>query len=189
MNAGKQAVWLSIALMVLAYSGWYFASSAPVIKLDKKTLETTIDTTIQHLTIRQYDAQGELIQSIKTPWVNHIPLHDTHELKQPLIQVTENKTSPWEIHAEYATSVHGGQEITLKKQVIIHQEAGEKTAESTLKTESITYYPKEKIAVTKDHVTYEQAGNVMHSKGMKAYLDQKRVLLSQARGSYVPRQG
>ena len=52
----------------------------------------------------------------------------------------------------------------------MHQKPGEKTQESTLKTEEVTYFPKEKKATTILFVTFEQPGNIVQSKGMNAYL-------------------
>lgn len=190
MNAAKQALWMFITLIGLACSGWYFASSKPMIKLDKHTLSTTTDITINHLVVHQFDKNGLLVNSLKTPLMHHIALNDTHVLKTPHIVIAQENQPAWEIHAEQATSLHGGQEITFNKNVIIHQAQDERTLESTLKTESMTYFPKDKLATTILEVTYERPGNIVQSTGMKAYFAEKRVLLlSNARGTYVPNPG
>lgn len=190
MNAAKQALWAFITLFCLACSSWYFASSKPMIKLDQKTLSTTTDMTINHLVVHQFDSQGQLANSLITPLMHHIALNDTHVLKKPYIMIAQENQPAWEIHAEQATSLHGGQEITFNKNVIIHQAQDEQTLESTLKTESMTYFPKDKLASTILEVTYERPGNIVQSTGMKAYFAEKRVLLlSNARGTYVPKPG
>ena len=49
--------------------------------------------------------------------------------------------------------------------------------------------PKNKLRLLYLPVTLEQAGDIVQSTGMTAYLKEKRVkLLSQARGRYVPKQ-
>ncbi|AHE67465.1 LPS export ABC transporter periplasmic protein LptC [Legionella oakridgensis] len=191
MNAGKQAVWLFIALIALACSGWYFASTPAVaIKLDAQTLSTTVDTTISQLTVRQYDAHGELANYLQTPLLRHIPKDNTHWLKTPHIMITQAKESPWEIRSKQAISLYGGQKITFNKNVIIHQSQHGQTPESTLTTEEMIYFPKDKLAITDKEVTYQQPGNIVQSTGMKAYLAEKRVqLLNQARGTYDPQHG
>ena len=190
MNTAKQMTWLLFALVSLAFSGWYFASSKHVTRLDAYTLSTTADTIIHALTVHQFDINGHLVHSLKTPLLRHIALNNTHWLKTPHIIVQQDNQPAWDIHAEQATALYGGQQITFNKNVVIHQNKDEHTEESTFTTQEITYFTKDKLATTPLDITYERAGNIVQSKGMKAYLADKRVvLLSNARGTYVPNHG
>ena len=190
MNAAKQAAWLFIVLIGLAGSGWYFASAKHINKLDEHTLSTTADMVISQLTVHQFNTHGRLINYLKTPLMHHISSNNTHWLKSPHIIIAEENQPDWEIHAEQATALNGGQQITFNKNVIVHQKKDEHTQESTLKTESITYFPNDKLATTLLDVRYERPGNIVQATGMKAYLAEKRVLLlSKARGTYEPNQG
>jgi len=190
MIATKQAVWLFIALICIACSSWYFASSPKVNKLDKQTLSTTADMVIHHLTVHQFDTEGKLVNDLKTPLMRHISANNTHWFKTPDIIISQPNQPAWTIHAKEATALYGGQQITLNNNVIIHQEKDEHTQESTFKTESITYFPKDKLATTPLDITYEHSGHVLQSTGMKAYLAEKRIqLLSQAKGTYEARDG
>ena len=190
MNAAKQAIWLFVALISLACSGWYFASVKVVRKLDEHTLSTTADMVINNLTVQQFDTNGHLVNYLKTPIMRHISLNNTHWLKSPQIIITQQNQPDWEINAEQATALNGGEQITFNKDVVIHQGKDEHTQESTFKTEAMTYFPKDKIASTLLDVTYEQPGNIVKSTGMKAYLAEKHVvLLSQARGVFNPSTG
>jgi lipopolysaccharide export system protein LptC len=189
LNAAKQAAWLCVMLISLACSGWYFASSKPVRKLDEHTLSTTVDTIVTNLTVHQFDKNGRLASYLKTPLMRHIPVNNTHWLTTPHIIIAQENQPSWEIHAQQATALHGGQQITFNKKVVIHQDKDEHTLESTLKTEALTYFPKDKLATTSLDVTYERPGTIVQSTGMKAYLAEKRVLLSQARSTYVPNRG
>ncbi len=190
MNAAKQAAWLFVALICLACSGWYFASAKHINKLDEHTLSTTADMIINELTVQQFDTNGRLANYLKTPLMRHVSFNNTNLLKTPHIVIAQDNQPAWEIHAEQATSLLGGQQITFNKNVVVHQEKDEHTQESTLKTEAITYYPKDKLASTLLDVTFEQPGNIVHSKGMNAYLAEKHVeLLSEARGTYEPSRG
>lgn len=190
MIAAKQAAWLFIALISLACSGWYFASSSVKFKLDAHTLSTTTDMVVNNLTVRQFDKEGKLINYLKTPLMHHIPANNTHVFKTPHIIITQDDQPDWDINAQQATALYGGEEITFNKNVIVHQGNDENTQESTFKTEAITYFPKNKMATTPLDVTYESSGNIVQATGMKAYLAEKRVqLLSQARGKYEPKHG
>jgi len=190
MNTAKQAIWLFLTLIILACSGWYFAKNDTVLKLDSDTLSTTIDTTILNLTVRQFNVEGNLVNLLTSPIMHHIPKGNIHLLKNPHIIVAQEDRPYWDIHSKNAKSFDGGKKIVFMNDVIVHQNTGDKTQESTMKTEEVTYFPKEKKATTDLFVTYEQPGNFIQSTGMNAYLDEKRVeLLHQARGSYAPAKG
>lgn len=190
MNAAKQAAWLFIALLALAGSGWYFASSKTLIKLDDQTLSTTPDTIISELTVQQFDEKGQLSHYLKTPLMRHIPLDNTHQLNSPDIMITQPQQPSWQIHAKEAIALHGGQQITFKNNVIIHQKKSEHREETTLHTEELTYFPKNQLATTEKNIIIMQAKNTVRSTGMKAWLAESRVqLLNNARGTYAPNHG
>ncbi len=190
MNLAQQATWLFITLIILACSGWYFANFETKIKLDNDTLSSTIDSTVSKLTVRTFNKEGTLANLLITPLMQHIPKGDVHLLTSPYVTINQEDQPSWEIKSEKAKSFDGGQKIVFIKKVVIHQNPGGKTQESTMKTEEMVYLPKEKKATTHLLVTYEQPGNFIQSTGMNAYLDEKRVeLLHQARGSYAPAKG
>lgn len=188
MNAAKQAAWLFCVLVVLACSGLYFASSKPVAKLDEKSLSQSVDMVITNLSVHRYDEKGRLINSLQTPEMQHIPANNTHLLKSPRIFIVQENQPAWEISSQQAQSIHGGQQITFTDKVIIHQDKSEHGQESTMKTEELTYFAKTKIASTDKTVRFEQPGSIVHSDGMKAYLNEKRIqLLNKARAIYEPK--
>ena len=190
MNAVKQALLLFFTLALIAVSGWYYVNRESIIRLDNETLSSTIDTRVSNLTVRQFNSEGLLTNLLITPLMEHIPKDDIHLLQTPHIIIAQVDQPSWEIRSKKAKSFNGGQRIIFIDKVVVHQNPGDKTQESTLKTEEVTYYPKEKKATTDLFVTFEQPGNIIESTGMNAYLDEKRVeLLHQARGSYVPAKG
>ena len=190
MIAAKQATWLFIMIICMACSGMYFARPTNVVKLDDHILSTTTDMIINNLTVQQFDVDGRLVHYLHTPLMRHIPSNNTHWLKTPHVIITQQTQPAWEIHAQKATALYGGQQITFNENVIVHQEKDERSQESTFKTEEITYFPKDKLAKTLLDVTFERPGHHLQATGMNAYLADKRVeLLSQARGTYEPSRG
>lgn len=189
MNATKQALWLFIFLISLASSAWYYASfSIKLPKLDASTLSITPDATIKQLKIKQFGDNGQLVNSLETPYMQHIPAENTHKLKTPQIQITQDNQPAWKINAEEATSLHGGETIIFRNHVIVHQHDQKTNQMTQLRTEELIYYPKQKKATTKRDVIFEQPGIQVQSTGMIAYLEEKRVkLLSNARGTYAPK--
>jgi lipopolysaccharide export system protein LptC len=187
MNIIKQSTWLLLSFFLLLVSGWYYSHMKPIMKLDNETLSTTIDTTVTQLTVKQFNESGGLANLLITPLMEHIPKDNIHLLQTPHIVIEQIDQPAWEIRSLKAKSFEGGQRITFIEKVEVHQKAGKTNQESTLKTEEVTYYPKEKKATTNLFVTFEQPGNLVESTGMNAYLDEKRVeLLHGAKGSYAP---
>ncbi|KTC80024.1 LPS export ABC transporter periplasmic protein LptC [Legionella cherrii] len=191
MNAAKQLMWLFFTLILLACSGWYYGSrSTTMIRLDRDTLANSVDTTISNVTVRQFNQQGMLANILTAPLMQHIQNGNIYLFQKPHIIVSQEEQAPWDISSKKAKSFEGGKRITFTGNVIVRQQKGNNSQESTLKTEEVTYFPKEKKASSDVLVTYEQPGNIIQSTGMNAYLDEKRVeLLHQARGSYVPANG
>jgi lipopolysaccharide export system protein LptC len=188
MNAAKQAGWLFCVLVALACSGLYFASSPPIARLDDKTLSMTFDTLISKLTVRQFDANGKVANFMQTPEVKHIPGNNTHFCKSPKIMIAQPDQPAWEISAKQAQAINNGERINFIHDVLIHQNKSEHTQESTMKTEKLTYFPKEKLASTELAVRFVQPGSVVQALGMKAYLAEKRIqLLRQTQATYVPK--
>ena len=187
MSAAKQAIWLFLALIGLSCSGWYFASSSTIVKLDETTLSTTPDMIVHTLTVRQFDANGLQVNYLQTPLLHHTQQNNTHWLKTPHVIIVNANQKTWDIQSKQALALHGGETITFTKEVIIHQKEDAHTSESTISTEELTYFPKDKLATSPLKVTYKQQNNQVEAVGMRAYLNDKRVqLLSQARGTYAP---
>lgn len=190
MNATKQLIWLFFTLIILAGSGWYYSHSITRIRLDSETLANSVDTTISNVTVRQFNPQGALTNVLTSPLMQHIQNGNVYLFQNPHIIVSQEEQPPWDISSMKAKSFEGGKQITFTGNVVVRQNKGNKSQESTLRTEEVTYFPKEKKASSDVLVTYEQPGNIIQSMGMNAYLDEKRVeLLHQARGSYVPANG
>lgn len=190
MNTAKQVVWIFFTLVILAGTGWYYSHNSIMFRLDGETLANSVETTVAHLQVRQFNEDGNLANLLTTPQMQHIQKGDVYLFAAPHIIVSQKDQEPWDIRSQHAKSFAGNQRITFSGSVIVRQKKNKGALESTLKTEEVTYFPKEKKASTDLLVTYEQPGNIIQSKGMNAYLDEKRVeLLHQARGSYAPANG
>jgi lipopolysaccharide export system protein LptC len=190
MNAAKQAFFLFATLLFLGTSGLYFVSSSPSFKLNAESLLTTTDIIINDLQVHQYSKTGELANTLESPLVHHTPKNNAYLIQLPHIHVIQEKQGIWEIQSQHAVALYGGERITFKEGVRIHQPATQNNHESTFTTEEITYFPKIKQARTTKDVAFTQPGNQVQAKGLIANLENKHIqLLSKARGVYDPNQG
>lgn len=187
MNTARHTIGLFFLIIALAGSGWYFASASPLFQLDDQTLSKMPDSMLTNLVVKQFNANGVLLNSLEAPEMHHIPEEDTHVFSSPHIVLTEEDNSNWDIRSKSATAIHKGEEITFNKQVSIIQSDSNKNSLSTITTEQLVYFAKEKIAKTQEPVTFIQAGTTVKSIGMKAYLASKHILLlHKAQAVYRP---
>lgn len=144
MNIAKQFIWLLITLFILTALGWYYGHSIDITRLDNETLANSIETTVSQLKVRQFDKAGLLANRLTTPIMQHIPKDNVYLFQRPHILISQAQQPPWDIRSNSAQSFEGGQLITFKGNVIVHQKQEGKTQESTLRTEEVTYFPNEK---------------------------------------------
>lgn len=190
MSEIKQKIGMFLILTLLLAAGWHLSSLHPNLSHKAQGLESAIDVAVTELSIRQFSAQGTLINELHTPLMTHWSKEDIHLFTSPHLFLTEGEQPAWEIRATEAKSFDGGKRILFTNKVWVHQQAGQNVSESTFKTEELTYYPHEKKATSQHLVTFEQPGQLVQAKGMNAYLDEKRVeLLHAARGRYEPAKG
>lgn len=186
----KQAFYYFSLFGLLVFTSSYFGFSNDFKKIDEARLSQTPDMFVHNITVRTFDTKGALANQLTSPFMEHLPQDNTHVFTAPNILVQQNDEPAWTIQSKKAKAIHGGQQITFTEDVIVHQNPGEKNQESTLTTEKIVYYPKEKKASTDLLVTFTQSGHVVQSTGMKADLEQKSLqLLQKAKGYYAPKVG
>lgn len=190
MRILKQLFWLLLIFLGLFFFIWNVGSKAGLKKLDEKALAESIDATVKNISLRRFNEKGELINYLSSPAMHHIPIENAHHFKAPYIVINEPNQSLYNISAKEAKVLNNGEKIILNKEVVIHQPAGEKQQKSTMTTQTLTYLPKEKLALTDALVRFEQPGTTVLSKGMKAYIAEKRIqLLGRARAIYEPKHG
>jgi len=102
----KQAIALVSILVTLATWCWYYAGQPASYRLDSQTLASLPDHQITALEVRQFNAQGQLIHRLTTPYLHHIPKQNQHWAKTPSMQSITPGSSPWAIQAHEATAYH-----------------------------------------------------------------------------------
>ncbi len=145
---------------------------------------------IKNLVVKQFDAHGVLIQSLKTPLMQHVSSTNQHEFQFPELFTTQNQQNTLTITADHASMKAKDQNIVLSKNVVVQETP--KTASSpttTLSTEELMYFPKKQWATTPKHVMIKNSqGHVIEALGMKADIAKQKIhFLHQTQGIYVPK--
>ncbi|MDF1758855.1 MAG: LPS export ABC transporter periplasmic protein LptC [Legionellaceae bacterium] len=192
MNKIKFTGWLVTLFAVMACSTWYYIDSFSNIKIsfDGADLRKSIDATITDLSVKEFDANGVMINFLETPLIRHVPENNTHYLTKPHLIINQEDKAPWEINSLEAVAMRGGKEVKFSDDVVIVQKEYGNSEEVSVYTDEITYFPGEKYALTQKNVKLLQGGSFIMATGIKAYLDESRVqLLSNARAHYEKSHG
>lgn len=142
------------------------------------------DYVVDNFTIKRFDAQGKLYQTMTANEMRHYPDDDSTEVEMPhMIYHTELKTF---INADKAWIDSGGKTIQLESNVRVRHESA-KGPETVLTTSTLTVLSDDEIARTKAPVTITQGGTVVHGIGMESNnKTQIHVLGGRAHGTIEP---
>lgn len=182
-----KSMWVIAFLVSVCGYYWYFINyiSSNTISVNVQNLKNSVDITVFDLNIKEYNSNGELVNFLDTPRVEHIPNNNIHILSNPHIVIKEDDKAPWEIKSKKAKALGGGNQITFSKDVVICQKPYKGQDEILLFTDEITYFPETKYAFTNKDVKLLQNHNIVQATGLKAYIAENRIqLLSNASGHY-----
>lgn len=175
---------LLLILAIVSFFGWY------QFKANPKTSQpaAAVDAFAIGVEGVQFNPLGQKRAEMQTPKLLHFTDQDSSILTTPyLVLYSQNNKAPWIISSQTGKTFNGTRKIDLIDNVVIHQPSGAENTDTVITTSLLHVFPKNQLANTDQLVTLVQSGVKITSKGMNAYLDQKRVtLLSQARGLYDP---
>jgi lipopolysaccharide export system protein LptC len=124
---------------------------------------------------------------VESPKLEHYAENDRTNIIKPHITIYRDSPEPWTIHADYAKTTHGTEQIYFWGHVVIYHENDIKNPTTSIKTDTLTVFPEEQIAQTGDQIVITQPDTFIEAVGMLANLNEGTVkLLSQTRGEYVP---
>lgn len=182
----KRVFYIAFLLLVLVYTGWLFKQTSSGIST-AHTQNNHPDFFVKNIYAVEFNPNGEIYHTLKTPYLLHYPFQDTSYLTTPelLLYSQDRSKQPWNISARKGIARQGTKVINLIDNVIIHEPAGVNNSNLTIRTSELTIYPATNLAQTDKPVTFIEPGIEVHSIGMNAYLKEKRVqLLNQAKGVY-----
>jgi LPS export ABC transporter protein LptC len=143
------------------------------------------DSIAYGVTAKRFDKSGMLVSVFKTPRLMHYPYHDSTRFESPRITLYQKDAPPWRIQADRGSSRDGASKISFFENVILQQSQGANNKASKISTSQLAYFPKKQLATSDVFIRLEQPGLDINSTGMRAYLNENRVvLLAKARGQY-----
>lgn len=155
---------LMMLLLLAGLTLWLERTSQPENVVSGKTRHDP-DYIVNNFTIRRFDAQGKLFQTLSAKEMRHYPDDDSTEADLP--HLTYHRDLKTFVSADQAWIDSGGKTIQLEKNVRVRRE-NTKGPETVLTTSSMTVLSDEEIARTKAPVTITQGSTVVRGIGMES---------------------
>jgi lipopolysaccharide export system protein LptC len=170
-------------LLLTALTLWLERASQPEAIVSGKTRHDP-DYIVNNFTIKRFDAQGKLYQTLAAKEMRHYPDDDSTESDQP--HLTYHQELKTFITADQAWIDSGGKTVQLERNVRVRHENA-KGPETVLTTTSLTVLSDEEIARTKAPVTITQGGTVINGIGLESNnKTQINVLGGRVHGTIAP---
>lgn len=182
----KNVVISLLLISAIGLSGWS-------IYISKKTKPLSTghssepDAFMENVIATIINDEGVRTLLIESPKMIHYADNDTTHILSPHIVVYRESPEPWHINASFAKASQGIEKIFFSGNVVIHHSTDDVTPRTTMKTDTLTVFPKKNIAETNDAIIMLQPDTTIRAIGMLANLNDGVVkLISAARGEYVP---
>jgi lipopolysaccharide export system protein LptC len=179
------AVLLSVALLLIAIGYWNirpesFMQEPPVTMGEKSPIDFYV---INSRTV-QYQPDGKRNYELSAEKVEHVKASDVSLLTKPDLRSYRGTELPWHVTSERGEVGPQAEEVELIENVRI--ERNDAKGRPTIITSSrMTVLPEKDYAETRQPVRIVAANGVTTATGMKAYLNEGRMLLlSNVRGQH-----
>ena len=135
----------------------------------------------------QYLPDGKVQNEMTSERLEHVQSSDTTLLTEPRMELYRGTNYPWKVRSARGEVGPDGNEVELIDQVRVER-TDDKGRATILTTSRMTVFPQKEYAQTQQAVRIEAANGVTTAQGMKAYLNDGRMLLqSNVRGQHEVR--
>ena len=181
------ALFAGVALLVAALGYWNLSPESFNQQPNAAGTDTAIDFYANNTYTVQYQADGKLHYELTADKVEHLRASDITLMTRPNMNLFRGTELPWKIRSERGEVSPGGTEVELIDSVRVDRIDG-KGRPTILTTSRLTIFPEKEYAQTQQAVRIDAANGVTTAQGMKAYLnDGRMLLLSNVRGLHEAR--
>jgi len=175
------------ALLVAALGYWNLNPDSFNSQPHAAGVDNAIDFYATNTYTVQYQPDGKLHYELTADKVEHIKVSDITLMANPHMDLFRGTELPWKIRSERGEVSPGGVEVELIDKVRVER-TDAKGRPTILTTSRLTVFPEKEYAQTQQAVRIDAANGVTTAKGMKAYMnDGRMLLLSNVRGQHEAR--
>ena len=148
---------------------------------------SAIDFYVINAKSTQFQADGSLDHVMTSDKLEHIKASDITLLSNPDLLLYRGNVQPWHVQSNRGEVAPNGKEVELIDNVRVAR-TDAKGRPTILTSSRLTVFPDKEYAQTQQAVRIEAANGVTTAQGMKAYLnDGRMLLLSNVRGQHEVR--
>ncbi|CAE6941927.1 MAG: LPS export ABC transporter periplasmic protein LptC [Pseudomonadaceae bacterium] len=175
------------AALLVAVGYWNINQETFSDRQPASTTDSPIDFYVVNTSTVQYMPDGSRHYTLKADKLEHFKATDITNVTLPNLMLYRGTEYPWHVRSEKGEIGPGGQEVELIDKVKVER-TDAKGRPTILNTSRLTVFPDKQYAQTEQAVRIDAANGVTTAVGMKAYLDDSRMLLlSKVRGQHEVR--
>ncbi|MCF7203742.1 LPS export ABC transporter periplasmic protein LptC [Pseudomonas oligotrophica] len=148
------------------------------------TAEPDVDFYVVNARTVQFQPDGKRHYELRSERMEHLKASDTSLLTRPDLLAYRGSELPWHVSSERGEVSPGGEQVELIDKVVVER-TDAKGRPTVVTSSRMTVWPEKDYAETRQAVRIVAANGVTTATGMKAYLDDGRMLLlSNVRGQH-----
>ncbi|KIL06227.1 LPS export ABC transporter periplasmic protein LptC [Stutzerimonas balearica] len=174
-----------IAALLVAVGYWNIRPESFMQEpVQATSTEPSIDFYVVNARTVQYQPGGKRHYELRSERMEHIKASDVSLLTRPDLLAYRGTELPWHVRSERGEVSPGGEQVELIDDVVVER-TDAKGRSTVVTTSRMTVWPEKDYAETRQAVRIDAANGVTTANGMKAYLDDGRMLLlSNVRGQH-----
>lgn len=186
-NIRLALILIPIAALLIALGYW---NVSPESFMDRTTAtgnDNAIDFYVENGKSTQFQEDGKLHYEMTATHLEHMKATDVTLLTNPDLLLHRGTAYPWHVQSERGEVGPEGKQVELIDKVRVAR-TDAKGRPTILTTSRLTVFPDEEYAQTQQAVRIDAANGVTTAQGMKAYLNDSRMILqSNVRGQHEVR--
>ncbi|MCO6058182.1 LPS export ABC transporter periplasmic protein LptC [Pseudomonas sp. MOB-449] len=176
-----------ITALLIALGYWNIRPESFMDRAPAQGNDNAIDFYVENGKSTQFQPDGKLHYEMTAKRLEHIKATDVTLLTSPDLLLHRGTAYPWHVQSERGEVGPEGKQVELIEQVKVAR-TDAKGRPTILTTSRLTVFPDEEYAQTQQAVRIDAANGVTTAQGMKAYLnDGRMLLLSNVRGQHEVR--
>ncbi|WP_447589422.1 LPS export ABC transporter periplasmic protein LptC [Aquipseudomonas campi] len=176
-----------VAALLAAIGYWNIRPETFMDRAATAEAENAVDFYVINASTRQFQEDGRIHYDMTADKLDHMKATDTTLVSKPDMQLYRGTEYPWHIRSDRAEVAPEGKEVELIDAVRIAR-TDAKGRPTVITSSRMTLFPNEEYAQTRQAVRIEAANGVTTAQGMKAYMNDSRILLlSNVRGQHEVR--
>lgn len=178
---------LATLAALLGAAGYWNIRPESFAQQSSSSSENDIDFYVIKAKSTQFQPDGKLAHSMTSEKLEHLKSSDITLLSKPDLLLYRGTELPWHVQSERGEVAPEGTQVELIDAVRVAR-TDAKGRPTILTTSRLTVFPDKEYAQTEQAVRIEAANGVTTAQGMKAYLnDGRMLLLSNVRGQHEVR--